>query len=65
CAAALGVELRDCLVFEDSVTGAKAAANGGCDAVVITTTHETSEFAGLDNIVAFANNYNELLNAPH
>jgi beta-phosphoglucomutase len=30
----LGVDLKDCIIFEDSVTGAKAANNAGCPVVV-------------------------------
>jgi beta-phosphoglucomutase len=45
---ALGVDLADCIIFEDSVTGAKAANNAGCPVVVLTTTHDAPEFAGLE-----------------
>lgn len=45
---ALGVALEDCIIFEDSVTGAKAANNAGCPVVVLTTTHVEEEFAGLE-----------------
>jgi beta-phosphoglucomutase len=41
----LGVELADCIIFEDSVTGAGAANNAGCPVVVLTTTHQEGEFA--------------------
>ena len=51
-AAGIGVPLADCLVFEDSVTGARAGLNGGCPVVVLTTTHAREEFAGLE-IAAF------------
>lgn len=44
----LGVDLKDCIIFEDSVTGAKAANNAGCPVVVLTTTHNEPEFAGLE-----------------
>lgn len=45
---ALGVALKDCIIFEDSVTGVKAANNAGCPVVVLTTTHVEEEFAGLE-----------------
>jgi beta-phosphoglucomutase len=45
---ALGVELKDCIIFEDSVTGAKAANNAGCPVVVLTTTHSEPEFTELE-----------------
>jgi len=45
---ALGVDLKNCIIFEDSVTGAKAANNAGCPVVVLTTTHVEPEFVGLE-----------------
>ena len=45
---ALNVKLQDCIIFEDSVTGAKAANNAGCPVVVLTTTHTEPEFAGIE-----------------
>ncbi len=45
---ALGVDLKDCTIFEDSVTGAKAANNANCPVVVLTTTHHEPEFLGLE-----------------
>ena len=44
-AAGIGVPLDKCLIFEDSVTGARAANNAGCPVVVLTTTHQPEEFA--------------------
>jgi len=44
----LGLDLKDCIIFEDSVTGAKAANNAGCPVVVLTTTHAEPEFRELD-----------------
>ena len=47
CADALGIDLKDCVIFEDSVTGARAANNAGCPVVVLTTTHDEPEFTEL------------------
>jgi len=44
---ALAIDLKDCIIFEDSVTGAKAANNAGCPVVVLTTTHAEPEFSEL------------------
>lgn len=44
----IGVKLHDCIIFEDSVTGAKAANNAGAPVVVLTTTHVESEFEGVE-----------------
>lgn len=60
-ASGLGVDVQECLIFEDSVTGALAAKNAGADSVIITTTHDISEFAEIDNIVIFADDYSKLI----
>ncbi|MEM6769185.1 MAG: HAD family phosphatase [Bacteroidota bacterium] len=44
---ALGVPLNECLIFEDSVTGAQAAHNAQAPVIVLTTTHEEAEFTHL------------------
>lgn len=59
-AAGIGVDLQDCLFFEDSVTGAQTGQNGGCPVVVITTTHEPAEFAGIDAIISFQPDFTRL-----
>lgn len=59
-AAGLGIALKDCLVFEDSVTGARAAANGDCPAVILTTTHAEAEFAEFSHVLTFATDYRNL-----
>ncbi|MEO0732877.1 MAG: HAD family phosphatase [Bacteroidota bacterium] len=56
---ALGVALEDCIIFEDSVTGATAANNAGCPVVVLTTTHGEAEFAGLE-VAAFRRDFAQL-----
>ncbi len=59
-AEAIGVDVKECLIFEDSVTGALAAENAGADAVIITTTHNEDEFAAVGGIVKFAAHYLQL-----
>ena len=56
----LGVDVSECLVFEDSITGAHAAKNAGADAVILTTTHAQAEFGEFDHIVRFALDFDEL-----
>ena len=58
--AALELEPAECVVFEDSPTGAKASANAGCQTVIITTTHEPTEFAGISGIIDFIDDFNQL-----
>lgn len=42
---ALNIPLEDCLIFEDSVTGAQAANNARATAIILTTTHHEVEFS--------------------
>ncbi len=56
-AALLNVIPTDCIVFEDVPKGAEAAANAGMKAVVITTTHQPEEFEYLDNVLCFADDF--------
>lgn len=46
----LGLAPENCLVFEDSPTGAEAARRAGMPAVIVTTTHMPDEFARFDHI---------------
>ena len=46
-AAQMGVDPEDCVVFEDTPTGALAADRAGSRVIVITTTHEPAEFEGI------------------
>ncbi len=59
-AAGMGIPLSNCLVFEDSPTGATTAFNAGCPVAVVLTTHKREEFAHLPNVVKFINDYTEI-----
>lgn len=59
-ATALGLEPEVCLVFEDSVTGAKASARAGMQSIILTTSHSEIEFSAVDNILEFIPDYTEL-----
>lgn len=56
-AADLGVDPKDCVVFEDTPTGAQAGSAAGCKVVVILNTHEQAEFDGITGIQRFITNY--------
>lgn len=56
-AESLQVPPTDCIVFEDVPKGAEAAENAGMKAVVITTTHEKHEFAKLQNVIHFSDDF--------
>ncbi|MGD0013966.1 MAG: HAD family phosphatase [Bryobacteraceae bacterium] len=47
-AAGLGIEPADCIVFEDSIAGAKAARAAGARVVAVETTHPASELAPVE-----------------
>lgn len=57
CAAALGANATDCLVFEDAPKGVEAAQNAGMDCLVITTMHKPEEFSAYQNIIGFIEDY--------
>ncbi|MCC6723614.1 MAG: HAD-IA family hydrolase [Saprospiraceae bacterium] len=59
-AAAMGLTTAECLIFEDSVTGAEAARRAGAKAVIVTTTHSREEFAHFNHIVRFVEDYEGL-----
>ncbi|WP_231490946.1 HAD family phosphatase [Pedobacter sp. Leaf170] len=55
---ALNVDAIDCIVFEDVPKGVESAANAGMKCIVLSTTHEISEFSEYNNIIAFIDDYN-------
>jgi beta-phosphoglucomutase family hydrolase len=59
-AAGIDVDLRDCLVFEDSPTGSEAVRRGGAEAVIITTTHQPAEFSPQEHIRTFITDFRHL-----
>ncbi|MEZ4917840.1 MAG: HAD-IA family hydrolase [Saprospiraceae bacterium] len=56
----MGLNASDCLIFEDSVTGAEAARRAGAPSVIVTTTHAQEEFEQFNNIVRFIEDYENL-----
>lgn len=57
----IGVELADCLVFEDSPTGSEAVRRGGAEAIILTTTHQPEEFKPQTHIRAFLPDFRQLV----
>lgn len=55
----LNTNPADCLVFEDVPKGVEAAQNADMKAVVLTTTHMPEEFQNLQNVLHFANDFND------
>ncbi len=56
----LNMPVQECVIFEDSPTGAEAAYNAGSPVVIVTTTHEPSEFSHLSNVLAFIEDFRAL-----
>jgi len=54
---ALKIAPEECIVFEDSITGAAAAKNAGCATIIVTTTHQEKEFAEFDHILGFIKDF--------
>ncbi|MEM9325759.1 MAG: HAD family phosphatase [Bacteroidota bacterium] len=59
-AAELGLQVQDCLIFEDSPVGAEAAARAGSPLVVVLTTHKQEEFSHLTNVIRFIKDFTML-----
>lgn len=57
----LGVAYADCLVFEDSPTGARTALNAGMKAIILTTTHSAAEFEGIASVLRCLPDYTDIL----
>ena len=56
----LALKPENCLVFEDSPTGAEASRRAGMAAVIVATTHKPEEFAHFDNVVRIISDYSAL-----
>jgi beta-phosphoglucomutase len=56
----LGVEPARCLVFEDALAGIEAARRAGMDAVMICTTIDAHEVAGLPHVLRAVPDFTEL-----
>lgn len=59
-AGSMGLPARDCLVFEDSPTGAEAALRAGSPAIILTTTHRKAEFREFPNVKKFIPDFSSL-----
>jgi len=56
----LALKPENCLVFEDSPTGAEASRRAGMAAVIVATTHKPEEFAHFENVVRIISDYSAL-----
>jgi beta-phosphoglucomutase family hydrolase len=61
CAALLGIEPKDCIVFEDAPKGVESAQRAGMQSVVITSMHPKEEFPDHTGVLQFIEDYDEPL----
>lgn len=57
----LGLPPDQCVIFEDSPTGAEAAWRAGSEVVIVTTSHREEEFTRFPNVTRFIKDYDSLL----
>jgi len=56
----LGVEPRECVVFEDSYSGLEAARRAGMTVIALATTHEAEDFIELTYLAQVVRDFSEL-----
>lgn len=60
CAEQLGVDPKDCIVFEDAPKGVESAMNAGMRTFVLTTMHPKEEFLQYNNVIGYRDDYTKL-----
>ena len=60
CATALGIDPKDCIVFEDAPKGVESALNAGMQTFVLTTAHPKEDFKQYGNVIGYGDNYVDL-----
>ncbi len=60
-AAIINIPIGECVVFEDSPTGAEASAKAGSKTIVLLTTKTKSDFKDIPNIIGYIKDYAELI----
>lgn len=59
-AGGLNLDPKECLVFEDSVSGIQTALNAGSPAIAVTTTHGPEEFQHFPHVIKMINTFKEV-----
>jgi beta-phosphoglucomutase len=57
----LGADPASCIVFEDALPGAEAAAAAGMSCVAVTTTNRPKAFSAFDNVIATIDHFEGLI----
>lgn len=55
----LGVQPKNCFVFEDAPKGVEAAMHAGMSCIVLTTMHEKEEFVRYPNVLQYIADYTD------
>jgi HAD superfamily hydrolase (TIGR01509 family) len=63
-AALISVPIHECVVFEDSTSGAEASAAAGSKTIIVLTSKTKSDFEGIPGIIGYIRNYKNLLTQP-
>jgi len=57
----IGIQIEDCVVFEDSPTGAEASAKAGSKTIAVLSTKSKSDFEKIPNVIEYIKDYTQLL----
>ena len=60
----INVPPHECVVFEDSPSGAEASSKAGSKTIAVLSTKSKSDFEEHDGVVAFIKDYTELVETP-
>ena len=60
----INVPPQNCVVFEDSPSGAEASAKAGSKTIAVLSSKSKSDFEDHEGVVAFIRDYTELVEAP-
>jgi beta-phosphoglucomutase len=58
---AIGIDIKECVVFEDSPSGAEASAKAGSKTIAVLSTKSKSDFKEVPNVIEFIKDYTQLL----
>lgn len=57
----IGIPIAECVVFEDSPSGAEASAKAGSKTIAVLSTKSKTDFKEIPNVIEFINDYTQLL----
>ena len=57
----LKVDIKDCLVFEDSLSGIKHAYQAGCKQIIVMNSNESENYRKLPGVVQIIHDFSEVI----